>query len=128
MLFWKSISVKYVPIFVIGIKRGISLSTIHTTIFVQKTNIRTKFTRRNIEEDINMRIEIEIKNLLHPDDFLDGASLSFVDDKFNEPSIMQNTAHVDFNGKHLDTARFVKVNNLPAVRSVLHQSQLLMML
>ena len=34
----------------------------------------------------------------------------------NDPSIIRNTAHVDFNDENLDNVRFVKVNKLPAVR------------
>ena len=38
-----------------------------------------------------------------------------VNKKFNDPSIIKNTAHVDFNAKNLDNVRFVKVNRMPAV-------------
>ena len=41
---------------------------------------------------------------------------SYVDSRFNDPSTIGNNAHADFNGKNLDNARFVKVNNLPSVR------------
>ena len=34
----------------------------------------------------------------------------------NGPSIIKNTAHVDFNDQNLDDVRFVKVNSMPAVR------------
>ena len=40
---------------------------------------------------------------------------SYVDNKFNDPSIIRNTTHVDFRDKNLDNVRFVKVNSLPAV-------------
>ena len=40
---------------------------------------------------------------------------SNVDKKFDDPSIIKNTAHVDFNDKNLDNVRFVKVNSMPAV-------------
>ena len=39
----------------------------------------------------------------------------YVDEKFNDPSKMKNTAHVDFSDKNLDNVRFVKVNSMPAV-------------
>ena len=41
---------------------------------------------------------------------------NYVDKKLNDPSIIENTAHVDFNDKNLDNVRFVKVNSMPAVR------------
>ena len=43
-------------------------------------------------------------------------SKNFVNKKLNDPSITNNTAHVDFNDKNLDNVRFVKVNSKPAVR------------
>ena len=39
----------------------------------------------------------------------------YVDKKFTDPSIIKNNAHVDFNDKNLDKARFVKVNSMRAV-------------
>ena len=41
---------------------------------------------------------------------------NYVDKEFNDPSIMKNTSHVDFNDKNLDNVRFIKVNSMPAVR------------
>ena len=41
---------------------------------------------------------------------------SNVDEKFNDPSEIKNTAHVDFHDKTLKNVRFVKVNSMPAVR------------
>ena len=40
---------------------------------------------------------------------------SFADNNINIPSIIKNTAHVDFKNKNIDDVRFVKVNNMPAV-------------
>ena len=39
----------------------------------------------------------------------------YVGKKFNDPSIIKNTAHVDFNDNNLDNVRFVEVNSMPAV-------------
>ena len=41
---------------------------------------------------------------------------SYVDRKLNDPSIIKNTAHVEFNDKNLNIVRFVRVNSIPAVR------------
>ena len=41
---------------------------------------------------------------------------SYVDSRINDPSIIRNNTHVDFNDKNLDNVRLVKVNSLPAVR------------
>ena len=40
---------------------------------------------------------------------------SYVNKKINDPSIIKNTAHVDFNDKNLDNVTFDKVNSMPAV-------------
>ena len=40
---------------------------------------------------------------------------SYVDNKYNDPSIIRNTTHVDFNVENLDNFIFVKVNSMPAV-------------
>ena len=40
---------------------------------------------------------------------------SYFDKKFNDSSILKNTAHVDFNDKNLDNVRFIKVNSMPAL-------------
>ena len=40
---------------------------------------------------------------------------NYVDNKFNDRSIIKNTAHVDFNDKNFDNVRFIKVNSMPAV-------------
>ena len=45
----------------------------------------------------------------------EATSKNYVDNLFNHPSIIKNTAHVDFIDKNLDNVRFVKVNSMPAV-------------
>ena len=52
-----------------------------------------------------MKIELPTKN--------------YVNKKFNDPSIMKDTAHVDFNKKNLDNVRFANLNSMPAVREQL---------
>ena len=51
-----------------------------------------------------------------PKTILELPTKNYVDKKFNDPSKTKNTAHVDFNDKNLDNARFVKVNSMPAVQ------------
>ena len=41
---------------------------------------------------------------------------NYFDNKFNDPSIIKNNAHVDFDDKSLDNVRFNKANSMPAVR------------
>ena len=39
---------------------------------------------------------------------------NYVNKKFNDPSIVKNTTHVDFNDKNVDNVSFVEVNSMPA--------------
>ena len=40
---------------------------------------------------------------------------NYVDDKFNDPSIIKNTDHVDFNDKDPNNVRCFKVNSIPTL-------------
>ena len=40
-------------------------------------------------------------------------SKNYVDNKFNDPSIIKNTNHVNFNDKYFNNVRMVRVNELP---------------
>ena len=62
-----------------------------------------------------MKNQFRIKNLPDPISIKEAATKKYVDNKFNDPSIIKNTTHVDFNDKNLDNVRFVKVNSMPAV-------------
>ena len=88
---------------------------IDTSLFVQKPYLRTNYIEANIEEDIDLKNQFRIKNLPDPISIREPAPKHYVDNKFMDPSIIKNTAHVDFNDKNLDNVRFVKVNSMPAV-------------
>ena len=38
---------------------------------------------------------------------------NYVNKKLDDPSIIKNTDHVDFNDKYLDNIKWIKVNNMP---------------
>ena len=103
------------PINVFGNSSNISDNKIDTSLFVQKPYLRTNYIESNIEEDIDLKNHYRIKNLPDPISIGEPVSKQYVDNKFNDPSIIKNTAHVDFNDKNLDNVRFVKVNSMPAV-------------
>ena len=89
---------------------------IDTSLFVRKPYLRTNHIEANIEEDIDMKNQFRIKYLPDPISIREAPSRKYVDNKFNDPCKMKNTAHVDFNDKNFHKVRFVKVNSLPAVR------------
>ena len=103
------------PINVFGNSSNNSEQKIDTSLFVQKPYLRTNYIESNIEEDIDLKNQYRIKNLPDPISIGEPASKQYVDIKFNDSSIIKNTAHVDFNDKNLDNVRFVKVNSMPAV-------------
>ena len=70
---------------------------------------------KNVEEEIDIKRKYTIKNLKDPIIIREPASKNYVDTFFNNPSIIKNTAFVDFNYNALDDVRFVKVNSPPAV-------------
>ena len=78
--------------------------------------MRTNYIEPNTEADIDIKNQFKIKNLPCPQENSDAVCKSYVDSRLNDPSIIRNTAHVDFNEKNLDNVRFVQVNSLPAVR------------
>ena len=79
--------------------------------------MRTNYIESNIEEDIDLRNQYRIKNLPDPISIREPATKNCVDNKFNDPSIIRNTAHIDLNDKNITNARFIQVNQLPQIGS-----------
>ena len=44
-------------------------------------------------------------------------SKNYVDNLFNDPSILKNTVHIDLNDRIVTNARFIQVNQMPQVDS-----------
>ena len=51
----------------------------------------------NIEEDIDLKNQFVIEIIHNPVSIREVGSKFYVDNKLNSPSIVKNTAHVDFN-------------------------------
>ena len=62
---------------------------IDTSIIVQKPYSRTNYKESNIEEDIDWKNQLGIKNLPDPNCIREPASELYVDKKFNHPSIIK---------------------------------------
>ena len=88
-------------------------SKIDTSLFVQKLYLRTNYIEANIEEDIDLKNKYRIKHLPDPISIREPASKNFVDNLFNNPSIITNTAYIDLNDKNISNTRFIQVNQLP---------------
>ena len=86
---------------------------IDSSIFVQKLYLRTKFIESIEGEDIDLKNQFRIKNLPDPISIREAASITYVDNKFNDPSVIKNTTHVDFNDKNVTTVGFIEVSQGP---------------
>ena len=105
------------PINVFGNSSNNSEQKIDTSLFVQKPFLRTNYIEANIEEDIDLKNQYRIKNLPDPINIGDPVSKNYVDNKFNDPSIIKNTEHIDLNDRNITNARFIQVNQLPQIDS-----------
>ena len=88
---------------------------IDTSLFVQKPYLRTNYIEANIEEDIDLKNQLRIKNLPDPISIREPASKNYADNLFNDSSITGNDAHIDLNDRNITNARFIQVNQLPQI-------------
>ena len=105
------------PINVFGNSSNDSDNKIDTSLFVQKPYLRTNYIESNIEEDIDMKNQYRIKNLADPVTSREAASKNYVDNLFNDPSIVKNNAHIDLKDRNITNARFIQVNQWPPIDS-----------
>ena len=90
---------------------------IDTSLFVQKLYLRTNYIESNIEEDIDLKNQYRIKNMPDPINISEACSKKYVDNLFNDPSIIKNSAHIDLNDRNITNCRFLSVNQLPQIDS-----------
>ena len=105
------------PVNVFGNSSNNSSNKVDTSLFVQKPYLRTNYIEANIAEDIDLKIQYRIKNLPDPISIREPAPKHYVDNLFNDPSIVKNSAHVDLNDRNIANARFIQVNQLPQIDS-----------
>ena len=105
------------PIIVFGNSSNNSEQKIDTSLFVQKPYLRYNYIEANIEEDKDLKNQFRIKNLSDPISIREAASKHYVDNLFNDPSIVKNTEHIDLNDRNITSARFIQVNQLPQIDS-----------
>ena len=105
------------PINVFGNSSNNSDNKIDTSMFVQKTYLRHNYIEAGIEEDFDLKNQFRIKNLPDPISMREPASKNYVDNLFNDPSIVKNTEHIDLNDRNITNARFIQVNQLPQIDS-----------
>ena len=105
------------PINVFGNSSNNSVNKIDTSLFVQQPYLRTNYIEANMEEDIDLKNQFRIKNLPNPTGIHNACNKNYVDNKFNDSSIVKNNAHIDLNDRNITNARFIQVYQLPQINS-----------
>ena len=105
------------PINVFGNSSNNNDNKIDTFLFVQKPYLRTNYIETNIEEDIDLKNRYRNKNIPDPTEKQDACTTKYVDNKFNDPSMIKNSAYIDLNDRNITNARFIQVNQLPQIDS-----------
>ena len=105
------------PINDFGNSSNSSDSKIDTSLFVRKPYLRTNYIESNLEEDIDLENHYRIKNLPDPINIPEAASKNYVDNLFNDPSIVKTTAHIDLKDRNITNARFIQFIQLPQIDS-----------
>ena len=90
-----------------------------TPLFVQKPYLRTNYIEAIREEDIDVKNQFSIKNLTDPISIREAASKNYVDNRYNDSSMIKNNTLVDFNDKNHDKIRSIKVNTFPTIEKQL---------
>ena len=98
------------PINVFGNSSNNCDNKIDTSLFVQKPYLRHNYIESNIEEDIDLKNQFRIKNLPDPISIREACSKNYVDNLFNDPSIVKNTQHNEFNNNNLTNINSITLN------------------
>ena len=62
---------------------------IDTSLFVKKPYLRNNYIESNIEEDINLKNQDKIKNLINPIDLFDACNKNYIDNTIDESSLLR---------------------------------------
>ena len=90
---------------VFGNSSNNSEQKIDTSLFVQKPYLRSNYRESNIEEDINLKDQFRIKNLIDPINLYDACNKNYVDNIFKND--------IDFNDNKLTNINSITLNNQP---------------
>ena len=94
------------PINVFGNSNSNDSSKIDTRLFVQKPYLRHNYIEANIEEDIDLKNQYRIENLIDPINLQDACKKNYIDNIFK--------IDIDFNDVKLENIKFVRVIYAPA--------------
>ena len=80
--------------------------------------------RLDTDEKLTQDTIVLNSTLTSPKTIIELPTKKYIDNKFNDPSIIKNTDDVDFNDKYLDYVRWIGVNELPKWENALHPKNL----
>ena len=83
---------------------------IDTSLFVQKSYLRTNYIEANIEEDIDLKNQYRIKNLPDPINLQDACNKNYVDNSIDEISLVRNNKDNDFGNYNLTNINSITLN------------------
>ena len=86
---------------------------IDTSLFVKKPYLRHNYIESDVEEDIDLKNQFRTKNLPDPISIREPAPKHYVDNFFNDHSIVKNDPHKDLNDRNITNARFIQVIQWP---------------
>ena len=89
---------------------------IDLSLSVQKPYLISNSIESDIEEDINLKNQNQIKNLPDPTNIQDACTKNYVDNLFNDPSVLKsNNPHpdIDLNYKNIINVGLIEINRRP---------------
>ena len=98
------------PINVFGNSSHDNNNKIDTSLFVQKPYLRTKYIEANIEEDIDFKNQLRIKNLPDPTNLQDACNKNYIDNAIDEVSLVRNNKDNDFGNYNLTNINTITLN------------------
>ena len=98
---------------------------IDTSLFVQKPYLKHNYIEANIEEDIDLKNQFRIKNLLDPISIREAASKYYVDNLFNNSSIVKNALLDPISIREAASKNYVDnlFNNSSIVKNAIYRSE-----
>ena len=105
------------PINVFGNSSHDNNNKIDTSLIVQKPFLRKNYVESDLEEGIDLKNQYKIKKLPDPISIREVCSKNYVDNLFDDSSIVKNDTHIDLKDRNITNARFIQVIQLPQIDS-----------
>ena len=86
---------------------------IDTSLFVKKPYLKTNYIEANIEEDIDLRNQYKIKNLIDPINLHDACNKNYIDNTINESSLLRLDPNEKLDMNNQDSILLNSTRSLP---------------